>query len=68
MTRGKKNEGSGGRAGAGVSESSKCISPPAEGFGQRTNETHLNRTSTGHRLPSSPSLRLCSHDARLRGS
>lgn len=27
---------------------------------------HLNRTSTGHQLPSSPSLRLRSHGARLQ--
>lgn len=29
---------------------------------------HLNRTSRGHQLPSSPSLRQCSHGARLQHS
>lgn len=34
----KKNEGNDGQGRAGVTKSSKCISPPTEGFGQRTDE------------------------------
>lgn len=41
--------------------------PSYEGFLFCTQmRAHLNRTSTGHQLPSSPSLHLCSHDARLQ--